>query len=175
MKINIKGRNVEVSAAIKEYVEKRLAKFDKMIAEAEEAYVTVLVQKDSHRVEVTIPLDGGVILRGEEEGNNMYACIDEVVEKLERQVRKHKTRLSKRVKEGSIAKKALMALEEEPDERVLVRTKRFNIKPVSVEEAIMQMNLLGHKFFVFTNEENHQVNVVYQRNDGNYGLLIPQE
>jgi len=175
MKINIKGRNVEVTAAIKEYVEKRLAKFDKMIAEAEEAYVTVLVQKDRHRVEVTIPLDGGVILRGEEEGNNMYACIDEVVEKLERQVRKHKTRLAKRVKEGSAAKKALMAIEEEPDERLLVRTKQFNIKPVSVEEAIMQMNLLGHKFFVFTNEENHKVNVLYQRNDGNYGLLIPQE
>ena len=175
MNINMKGRNVEVTDAIREYVEKRLAKFDKMIGGAEEAYVTLLVQKDTHRVEVTIPLDGGVILRGEEQGNNMYACVDEVVEKLEGQIRKHKTRLAKRIREGSEAKKAILALEATPDERELVRTKHFPTKPMSLEEAIMQMDLLGHKFFVFTNEADQKVNVVYQRNDGNYGLLTPED
>ncbi len=112
MKINMKGRNVGVTRIRSENcVEKRLAKFDKMIGGAEEAYVTLLVQKDTHRVEVTIPLDGGVILRGEEQGNNMYACVDEVVEKLEGQIRKHKTRLAKRIREGSEAKKAILASE----------------------------------------------------------------
>ncbi len=174
MKVNIKARNLVVTDAIREYLEKRLAKFDKILGGEEEATATLSVQKDRHKVEVMMVLDGGVILRGEEEGPNLYACVDAVEEKLDRQVRKHKTRLAKRVKEGSHAKQAYQELEEEADDRQLVREKHFNVKPMSVEEAIMQMNLLGHSFFVFHNEETKTINVLYQRKDGNYGILIPE-
>ena len=173
MLINIKGRNLEVTAAMREYVEKRLQKFDKMVGGLGEVFVTMSVQKDRHKVEVTIPLND-VILRGEEEGINMYACIDDVVEKLERQVRKHKTRLAKKMREGSINRKVIMEIAEQVDESRLVRTKTFDVKPLSVDEAIMQMDLLGHSFFVFVNDETENINVLYRRNDGNYGLLQPE-
>ncbi|MDD2568156.1 MAG: ribosome-associated translation inhibitor RaiA [Clostridia bacterium] len=173
MLINVKGRNLEITNAMREYVEKRLNKFDKMVGGLDEAFVTMSVQKDRHKVEVTMPLNG-VILRGEEEGVNMYACIDDVVEKLERQVRKHKTRLAKKMREGSINRKVIMEIPEQENESRLVRTKTFDIKPLAVEEAIMQMDLLGHNFFVFVNDETDNINVVYRRKDGNYGLLQPE-
>ncbi|MGB9805075.1 MAG: ribosome hibernation-promoting factor, HPF/YfiA family [Desulfofundulus sp.] len=174
MKVQVRGRNVEVTNALKEYVEKRLGKLEKYLDLIEEAQVTLTVEKDSHRVEVTIPING-IILRGEESTGDMYASIDLVVEKLEKQIERYKGKLFRRlgrqnleVKAGDNNKK-----EEEEGPRV-VRTKRFAMKPMSVDEAVMQMNLLGHSFFVFSNADTEKVNVVYRRRDGNYGLIEPE-
>ncbi|MDD4146568.1 MAG: ribosome-associated translation inhibitor RaiA [Clostridia bacterium] len=172
MKFQFRGKNIQVTDALKERVEKKLGKLDKYFDTPPEAIVTLSVEKERHRVEVTIPLNG-YILRGEEETNDMYSSVDQVVEKLEKQMEKYRTRLSKRNKGASIKDIAASfvertAVEEDPR---LVRTKRFALKPMSVEEAILQMNLLGHSFFVFSNAENEEVNVVYRRKDGNYGLI----
>jgi len=171
MLVNYKSRNLEISDALKEYTEKRLSKFDKLIG-AQEAMVTMRCVKDRQRLEVTIPYNG-VLIRGEEEGYDMYTCIDNVTEKLESQIHKYRTRLIKR---GRGAKDALADTPElhwqEDDQPVKIKT--FTTKPMSVEEAIMQMNLLGHSFFVFINTEGNVVNVLYRRKDGEYGLLTPE-
>jgi len=139
----------------------------------DEAIATLSVEKERHIVEVTVPLNGGMLLRGEEETNDMYASVDLVMEKLERQIEKYKTKIARKMKDGKLLDLAAgqeKAAEEEPR---LVRTKRFAMKPMPVEEAILQMNLLGHDFFVFSNAETEEVNVVYRRRDGNYGLIEP--
>lgn len=175
MRLDIRGKNIELTDALREYAEKRLSKLERLI-DVKEAQVTMSVEGDSHRVEVTIPLNG-VILRGEEESEDMYSSIDLVVEKLEKQIDKYKTRIYKRFR-GIGFKKNLVKEMEETKEEVekfkIVRTKRFALKPMDVEEAVMQMNLLGHSFFVFFNFETEEVNVVYRRNDGNYGLIEPR-
>ncbi|MDD2498940.1 MAG: ribosome-associated translation inhibitor RaiA [Desulfitobacteriaceae bacterium] len=173
MRIIIKGRNIEVTNALREYVEKRVGKLNKFIDDLDEAQVTLLVEKDRHRVEVTMPLNG-FILRGEEETGDMYSSIDLVAEKLEKQIGKYKTRLNRKLKNKSIKDFAAPPVEREEDEPKVMRTKRFAIKPMPVEEAIMQMNLLGHNFFVFANGETDEVNVIYKRKDGNYGLIEPE-
>jgi len=176
MKFQIRGKNIQLSEALKEYVEKRLGKLDKYFDNNPEAIVTLIVEKDRHRVEVTMPING-FILRGEEESADMYACIDFVVEKLEKQIAKYRTRLFKRNKSQSIrdlTPGSDIGQVEEYKEPELLRTKRFAIKPMPIEEAIMQMNLLGHNFYVFSNAETEEVNVVYRRKDGNYGLIEPE-
>ncbi len=174
MKFQIRGKNIQVSNALKSYVEKRLGKLDKYFENDPEAIVTLVVERDRHRVEVTMPLNG-YILRGEEELPDMYACIDVVVEKLEKQIEKYKTRFVKKNRTKSIKDivpdSTITNGEEEPEVK---RTKRFAIKPMSVEEAILQMNLLGHSFFVFFNAETEEANVLYRRKDGNYGLIEPE-
>ena len=176
MNIIIRGKHIELTDALKEYVIKRVGKLEKYSDAFMDIQVTLLVEKDRHRVEVTAPLQG-VILRGEEETDDMYSSIDLVVEKLERQIAKYRTRLNKRWRAktaGEIEVKQQAAeADDEPQEKV-VRQKKFSTKPMSVEEAIMQMNLVGHSFFVFTNAESQEMNVVYRRNDGDYGLLEPQ-
>jgi putative sigma-54 modulation protein len=171
MKVQVRGRNIEVTGALKDYVEKRLGKLDKYLDNLGDAQVTLAVVKDSHRIEVTIPING-MILRGEEATGDMYASTDMVVEKLEKQIEKYKGRLIRRVGKGGAEGKTAPLNEEEYRPRV-VRTKRFAIKPMGVDEAVLQMNLLGHSFFVFSNSETEQVNVVYKRKDGNYGLIEP--
>jgi putative sigma-54 modulation protein len=175
MNINIRGKHIELTDALKEYVTKRVGKLAKYSDEFMDIQVTLLVERDRHRVEVTAPLNG-MILRGEEETEDMYSSIDMVVEKLERQIDKYRTRINKRMR-SKIFKdyepKQSDGLTEELREEV-VRNKKFSAKPMSVEEAIMQMNLVGHNFFVFTNAENQEMNVVYLRKNGDYGLLQPQ-
>jgi len=172
MNIILKGRNIEITDALRDYVDKRLGKLTKYIEGLDEALVTLLVEKDRHRVEVTIPLNG-LILRGEEETIDMYSSIDLVTEKLEKQIEKYKSRINKRAKNQSIRDMAVK-YEDNQEEPKIVRTKRFAFKPMPVEEAILQMNLLGHNFFVFSNGETDEVNVVYKRKDGNYGLIEPE-
>jgi len=169
--IQVRGRNVEVTEALKDYISKRVGKVEKYLDNIREAQVTLAVERGFHRVEVTIPVNG-IILRGEESTPDMYASVDLVVEKLEKQVQKHKGRLFKRLGK---------AVGETPGERFadydypqIVRTKRFAIKPMTVDEAVLQMNLLGHSFFVFSNSDTEQVNVLYKRKDGNYGLIEPE-
>lgn len=177
MRITVRGKNIEVTDALRDYVAKRLSKLEKYI-EFDEVQVTLLVERGNHVVEATIPING-MILRGEEETGDMYSSIDLVVDKLEKQLEKYKTKLlSRRLKNQQNVVKELPAdligrpQVEEEDFRI-VRTKRFAIKPMPVDEAVMQMNLLGHSFFVFTNAETEDVNVVYRRKDGDYGLIEP--
>ncbi len=170
MMISVRGKNIDVTNALKEYVEKKLAKLEKYL-DLSEAQVTLAVEKGTHKVEVTIPVNG-MILRGEEETGDMYASIDLVVEKLEKQINKYKARFNK--KSRGEGKSGQPAEEENYEEPKIMKTKRFAVKPMPVEEAIMQMNLLGHSFFVFSNADTEEVNVLYKRKDGNYGLIEPE-
>ncbi|MFD2369366.1 ribosome hibernation-promoting factor, HPF/YfiA family [Brevibacillus sp. GCM10020057] len=181
MKFNIRGENIQITAALREYVERKVGRLEKYFETPQpaEAHVTMRVHREEGTIEVTIPL-GGVIIRAEETHEDMYAAIDLVVEKLERQIRKHKTKLMRKLRVDSTAKvnashSAAVVLAEESDEEDvdidIVRTKRFNLKPMDAHEAVMQMDMLGHNFFVFQNSDTNDVSVVYRRHDGRYGLI----
>ena len=179
MKFNIRGQNLQVTEALKEYIEKKLSKLEKYFESPVESdvHVTLSVVKNIQTIEVTIPLSG-VMLRAEERNSDMYASIDLVVDKLERQIRKHKTKVNRKIRLAG-GKRDLFKVEysntigihEDEDTFEVFRTKNFTLKPMDVEEAILQMNLIGHNFFVFQNMDTNQVNVVYMRNDGRYGLI----
>lgn len=178
MNINVRGKNIEATPALVDYAHKKLGKLDKHFEKTTDVQVVLSVIREEHIVEVTLSLNG-LILRGEESTGDMYASIDMVVDKLERQVKKYKTRVSKSLRQRgprimSEKHAALEAEERMESEPAIVRTKRFSLKPMNVEEAILQMDLLGHSFFVFTNAENEMINVVYRRRDGNYGLIEPE-
>ncbi len=172
----VRGKNIEITPSLRDYVEKRVGKVTKYFDKVGEITVLLTVSKGRHIVEVTVPVQGGVLLRGEEATMDMYTSIDLVVEKLERQIHKHKTKLERRFREGGFRAEAVVpgpvpTKVEETDEYPVVKTKRFVVKPMDVQEAIMQMNLLNHNFFVFRDAETEEVNVVYRRTDGNYGLI----
>lgn len=177
MKIIIRGKNIEATEALKKYAEKKISKIDKYFSVDTEAQVTMSVERGIHKVEVTAGING-LILRAEEATDDMYASIDQVVDKLERQISKYKTRINRKARQQGAKRPAAgrqAATEDEyDDELAVVKNKRFVIKPMTVEEAILQMNLLGHDFFVFANaESNDEFNVVYRRKDGRYGLIEP--
>jgi len=184
MNFSIRGEHLEVTEALRDYVEKKLSRLERYFEAplTSEVYVTLSVVKGLQTIEVTIPLSG-VLLRAEERNNDMYASVDLVVDKLERQIRKHKTKANRKIRQEG-GKRDLFRMEalgaptavvDEEDEFELVRTKRFNLKPMDVEEAILQMNMVGHSFFVFANMDTDQVNVVYKRDDGKYGLIEPEQ
>lgn len=175
MKITVKGKNISVTDALKNTVDKKLSRLDKYFNPNVEAHVTLSVQKNSQIVEVTIPFEG-VILRGEERNNDMYASIDLVVDKLEGQIRKQKTKLLKRQRSSESLRFQFIPdqREDEKEDNKIVKTKRFAVKPMSAEEAVLQMELLGHNFFVYQAAESGEVNVVYKRKDGDYGLIEPE-
>lgn len=173
MKYSIRGENIEVTPALKEYVEKKLGKLERYFDTFPEIKVNLRVYSDKQRVEVTIPFPD-LMLRAEETHNDMYASIDLVVDKLERQIRKHKTKVNRKIREKTAfatTAAPVQTLEVSEDEIELVRTKRFDLKPMDAEEAILQMNMLGHNFFVFTNATTNETSVVYTRRDGKYGLI----
>ncbi|MBV4418334.1 ribosome-associated translation inhibitor RaiA [Clostridium tyrobutyricum] len=175
MKIIIKGKNISVTDSLKNAVNKKLSKLDKYFNPNVEAQVTLSIQKKNQIVEVTIPFNG-VILRGEESNNDMYTSIDLVVDKLEGQIRKQKTKLLKRKRSSDSLKFQFIPDQNdvEDEEHKIVRTKRFAVKPMSSEEAVLQMELLGHNFFVYQEARSGEVNVVYRRKDGDYGLIEPE-
>ncbi len=183
MKFDIRGKNIDLTESLRDYTTKRLSKLEKYIDPVKEVQVAMSIEgenhKSQHKIEVTIPLNG-VILRGEEATDDMYSSIDMVEEKLEKQIDKYKTKLY-RSNRGTGFKKALTEeIKKDLDKNGdiedfnIVRTKKFALKPMDEEEAIMQMNLLGHNFFVFFNAQSEEVNVVYKRNAGNYGLIEPE-
>lgn len=178
MKLDIRGKNIEITDALKDYTTKRLSKLEKYIEDVKVAQVALAVEGERHKVEVTIPLNG-VILRGEVSSDDMYTAIDLVVDKLEKQIEKHKTKLYKSYRGAGLKHAFADEIQKELSEKdhtenfQIVRTKRFALKPMNEEEAIMQMNLLGHNFFVFYNAETEEVNVVYKRKDKHYGLIEP--
>lgn len=174
MKIKIIAKNIELTKGLKEAVEKKLSKLEKYFNPEVVAHVTLSVQKNRQIVEVTIPFNG-VTLRGQEDLEDMYASMDLVVDKLEGQIRKQKTKLQRRQIGDSLRYQVITDLDnEEAEEPKVVKTKRFSIKPMSVDEAILQMELLGHSFFVFEDSDNDDVCVLYKRKDGNYGLIEPE-
>lgn len=175
MKFIISGKNFEISDALRDRVNKKLGKLEKFFGPAAEVHVTMSVQKNRHILEVTVIING-LTLRAEVENDDMYLCIDKAEDILEGQIRKNKTRLEKKLREEAFIVENFrpeLSVEEEHEFRV-VRTKKFAIKPMTIEEAILQMNLLGHEFFMFSNSESGEVNVVYRRKDGNYGQIEPE-
>lgn len=173
MKVTIKGKNIELTNALKSIVEKKLDKLSKYFSPTVEANATLSVYRNDHTIEVTIPFNG-VILRGEETSDDMYASIDLVLNKLERQIRKQKTKLQRRNTGDSLKFQYISDFENQytdTSEPAIVRTKKFAMKPMAVEEAVLQMELLGHNFYVFESDEDGKVNVVYKRKDGDYGLI----
>ena len=177
MKVTVIAKNIELTPAIKDMVEKKISKMDRYFDPNVEAKATLSVQKNRQIIEVTIPFNG-VILRSEEGTEDLYKSIDLVEEKLERQIRKQRTKLSRRNSTGSLRYPDFNSIdvsaEEDDDDSKVVKTKSFDVKPMSSEEAILQMELLGHNFFVYQDWKTSKVNVVYKRKDGNYGLIEPE-
>ncbi len=175
MEIKVYGKNLEVTDALRQYAEKKVGKISKFFAhEPPAAQVTFSIERGIHIVDITLSING-LLLRGEEKSSDMYHSIDGAVEKIERQIHKYKTKINRKLREENrIISPVPKGTVEETAEPKIVRTKRFAIKPMHAEEAVMQMELLGHDFFVFFNSETEDVNVVYKRKDGNYGLIEPE-
>ena len=173
MKISVYGKQMNVRESLYGVIEKKLEKFDKFFGEDTEALVTCKVRKGVKIIEITINY-GTTLFRAEEESDTFMTALDRAVEGLERQIRKNKTRLEKKMKSG-----AFFIADDDDDEFVdeyefRIRTKTFPFKPMTPEEAILQMNLLGHTFFAFTDAETSDVCVVYKRKDGDYGMIVPE-
>lgn len=175
MKFIVSGRNIEVTEALREKVVKKMSRLEKFFNPGTEVHVTMGVQKNRQIIEVTIHFNG-VVLRAEEANDDMYTSIDKVIDILERQIRKNKTRLEKKLRDDAFRVENFRVDHDiaEEHEFKVVRTKKFAVKPMTVEEAILQMNLLGHEFFMFSNADTKEVNVVYKRKNGNYGLIEPE-
>lgn len=174
MEINIRGKNVDVPVALRQYAEKRLSKLEKYVRQDPVVcQVTFSTVRGRYVVEVTIPLNN-MIVRAEESAQDAFSSVDLVVEKLERQLEKYKTRLLRRDKPEVRVDQEKPGTEPEPETGRIVRVKRFAMKPMMPEEAALQMELLGHDFFVFVNGETEVVNVIYKRKDGNFGLIEPE-
>lgn len=173
MKITLRGKNIEITEAIEEKVSEKLSKLDKyfIVSENVEAKVLVRTYPYGQKIEVTIPTEY-VLLRAEVVDQDLYNAIDLVIDKLEGQIRKYKTRLNRKSKDNKLAFN-LASIEplEEEEEDVLVKTKTITPKPMDMEEAIMQMELIGHSFFVYHDTETDAISIVYRRNDGDYGLI----
>ena len=179
MKFTFTTKKVELSDSVKEYAEKKISKLDRYFKGEAEAFVTFSVEKNNRCVvEVTIR-GGNTLFRAQEENRdgNMRAAIDEAQEYIDRQIRKNKTRLEKRLRQGAFDPSALAAEPEVDEEREfnIVREKRFAVKPMSPEEAILQMNLLDHDFFIFRREDDNALCIVYTRKNGGYGLIEAEE
>ena len=174
MKITIYGKQMTVRESLKAVVEKKLAKFDKFFGDETEAFVTCKIRKGVKIIEITVNY-GGTLFRSEEESDTFITALDRACEGLERQIRKNKTKVEKMVKRG-----AFVITEDDDDEydeegEFEIRVKTFPFKPMTAEEAILQMNLIGHTFYAFTDADSGDVCVVYKRKEGSYGLIVPEK
>ncbi len=171
MKTNIYLRKLELSAEKKEMIAKKIEKLGKFFDEDVSADIVVSTQKDKIIAEVTIRAVD-MIYRAEERGDDLYNAIDDIAEAITRQIRKNKTRLAKKLREGVSKEYDFTAFDDvDNDEIKIVKTKTHHVKPMSPEEAVLQMNLLNHSFFVFLNAHTNTTDIVYRRKDGNYGLI----
>lgn len=174
MKFIIVGRNIEITPGLKAAVEEKIGKLEKYFNPDTEAHVTLSVEKERQKIEVTIPVKGNII-RSEQVSNDMYVSIDLVEEIIERQLKKYKTKIVDKQQAVSSFSKMYVENEYMDEEDIkIVRTKKFDIKPMYPEDACIQMELLGHNFFVFINADTDQVNVVYKRKGDTYGLIEPE-
>ncbi len=175
MRIRITGRNLELTEGLKKAVENKLNKLEKYFTPDTDVHVTLSVEKDRQKVEVTIPVKGNYI-RSEQVSSDRYVSIDLVEEVIERQLKKYRTKLVTRQQNGtSVFQQEFLEAEDEEDEEIrIIRSKKFSMKPMYPEDACVQMELLGHDFFVFINAESEEVNVVYKRKGNTYGLIEPE-
>ena len=175
MRFVIVGRNIEVTDGLKEAVEEKLGKLDRFFAPDTEVKVTLSVEKERQKIEVTIPVKGSII-RSEQVSNDMYVSIDIVEEVIERQLKKYKNKLIDKQQDAAAFAQEYIDKEYVDDDAdvKIIRTKRFDVKPMDPEEACVQMELLGHSFYVFFNSETEQINVVYKRKGNTYGLIEPE-
>ena len=174
MKFIIVGKNIEVTPGLRSAVEEKIGKLERYFNPETEAHVTLSVEKERQKIEVTIPVKGSII-RSEQVSNDMYVSIDLVEEIIERQLKKYKNKLVDQQQSASFFKQEFIDKEYMEDEEVkIIRSKKFDIKPMYPEDACIQMELLGHNFFVFCNAETDQVNVVYKRKGNTYGLIEPE-
>lgn len=174
MKFNIRGKNMDVTPAIKSYIEEKIGRLDKYLESPSDvsASIVIKVRGKEQIIEVTMPVNK-IILRGEESHDDLYAAIDLVSDKIERQIRKNKTKLKKRKEKNNFIDfnyEFEIDKDEEKDEAI-VKRKSIEMKPMNEEEALLQMDLLGHEFFVFKNTDSECVSVLYKRKDGNYGII----
>ena len=174
MKFIISGKNINVTPGLRASIEQKLGKLERYFTPETEIIVTLSVEKERQKIEVTIPIKG-TIIRSEQVSDDMYVSIDLVEEVIERQLRKYKNKLIDKHQEGGNFQPDFTTEEEDADdgEIRIIRTKKFGMKPMFPEDACVQMELLGHNFFVFSNAETDEVNVVYKRKDNTYGLIEP--
>ncbi len=175
MKFTISGKNLEVSEGLRNAVKDKLGKLERYFTPETEIIVTMSVEKERQKIEVTIPVKGNII-RSEQVSNDMYVSIDLVEEVIERQLRKYKEKIIAKHQEGGNFRKEFIEKESEEalEEVRIIRTKHFGMKPMYPEDACIQMELLGHSFYVFRNAETEEVNVVYKRKGNTYGLIEPE-
>ena len=170
----VRGKNLEITPALKDHVEKQEKKVTKYFDNEVNVQALLSVEKDRKIAEITLKVDG-VVLRGVEANDDMYAAIDLVYDKLVRQIHKYKTKLARRMKKGAFHDNLVQGAPEPEEEKFEVaRVKKFAARPMDVEEAILQMNLVGHDFFVFLNSKTDTINVVYKRKHGKYGIIEPE-
>ena len=174
MKITISGKNIDVTEGLRAAVQDKLGKLERYFTPDTEVIVTLSVEKERQKIEVTIPVKGGII-RSEQVSNDMYVSIDLVEEVIERQLRKYKTKIVDKKQESGNFQKAYIENDYMEDEEIrIIRSKKFGMKPMFPEDACVQMELLGHNFYVFRNAETDEVNVVYKRKVNTYGLIEPE-
>ena len=174
MKYIISGKNIEVTPGLRSAVEDKIGKLERYFTEETEIHVTLSVEKERQKIEVTIPVKGSII-RSEQVSNDMYVSIDLVEEVIERQLKKYKNKIVDQQQAAGNFQQEFIEKEVEDDEEIkIIRTKRFGMKPMYPEDACIQMELLGHNFFVFQNAETEEVNVVYKRKGNTYGLIEPE-
>ncbi|MGN0347253.1 MAG: ribosome hibernation-promoting factor, HPF/YfiA family [Lachnospiraceae bacterium] len=175
MRFIILGKNIEVTEGLRGAVEDKIGKLEKYFTPDTEVHVTLSVEKDRQKIEVTIPVKGNII-RSEQVSNDMYVSIDLVEEIIERQLKKYKKKLADQKQNTQFFKQEYLEKDfMDEDEIKIIRSKKFDIKPMYPEDACVQMELLGHNFFVFCNAETDQINVVYKRKGNTYGLIEPEE
>lgn len=174
MQYIISGRNIDVTEGLKSAIHEKIGKLERYFTPDTEVHATLSVEKDRQKIEITIPMKGNIV-RAEQVSSDMYVSIDLVEEIIERQLRKYKNKLVERQQDAASLSKAFVDEEiEEDDEIEIIRSKRFAMKPMDPEEACIQMDLLGHNFFVFRNSETNEVNVVYKRKGNTFGLIEPE-
>ncbi|MCH4179342.1 MAG: ribosome-associated translation inhibitor RaiA [Megasphaera sp.] len=169
----VRGKNLEITAALKDYVLKHEKKVTKYFDNEVNVQALLSVEKGRKIAEITLKVDG-VVLRGVEANEDMYAAIDLVYDKMVRQIHKYKTKIARRMKGGTFHDNMVQGAPEPEEEFEVARVKKFAARPMDVEEAILQMNLVGHDFFVFLNADTEAINVVYKRKHGKYGLITPE-
>ena len=172
MNINIRGKKIEVTDAIKNYIEEKIGRLDRYFKDGSDKAANVLIKLRGRNqvVEVTINTTS-FVLRAEESEDDLYAAIDKVSDKIERQIRKNKTRMHKKINKEKIADFVLPVEEDKTEDKAVVKRKIIETKPMSEEEAILQMELIGHDFFAFKNDKTDEVNVIYKRKDNDYGIM----
>ena len=174
MRFTISGKNIDITPGLKDAVESKLGKLERYFSPDTEVQVTLSVEKGRQNIEVTIPIKG-TIIRAEQDSNDMYVSIDLVQEIIERQIKKYKTKIIDKKQSAAAFNDSFIQEEADAEEAIkIVKTKRFAMKPMDPEEACLQMELLGHNFFMFLNAETEEINVVYKRKANTYGLIEPE-